>query len=121
MAKGKVRKFKTGATRDTEEGKPDFEGFISPIVIEAYGKYMHKHRKQTDKKLRDSDNWQKGFGDKHFDVCIKSLWRHFMDLWMEHRGYGCRETIDDAICGILFNTMAYYHKLLLNRKRKKNG
>lgn len=114
---GKIRKFKTGATRDTNEGKYDYEGFLSPIVIEAYGKYMHKHRKQSDETLRDSDNWQKGFGDRHFDVCIKSLWRHFFDLWMEHRGFKARETIDDAICGILFNVMAYYHQLIINREK----
>ena len=111
----KIRKFNTGATRDTDEGKLDLEGFLSPLVIEAFAQYMNKHRHQSDGSLRDSDNWQKGFGDKHFEVCMKSLWRHFFDLWKEHRRYKCRETIDDAICGILFNTMAYYHKLLLER------
>ena len=117
-----MRKFKTGATRDDNEGKLDFEGFLSPLVIEAFGKYMNKHRKQADGKLRDSDNWQKGFGDEHFKVCMKSLYRHFLDLWMEHRKLPSREGLDDAICGILFNTMAYYHKILINRrKRIKNG
>lgn len=116
---GKMRKFKSGATRDNDETKYDYEGFLSPLVIEAYGKYMHKHRKQADGKLRDSDNWQKGFGDNHFDVCIKSLWRHFMDLWREHRGLPSREGLDDAICGILFNVMAYYHKILADRGKLK--
>ena len=113
--KKEIRKFTTGATRDTEEGKYDYEGFLSPLVVEAYGAYMNKHRKQSDGNLRDSDNWQKGFGDQHLSVCIKSLWRHFMDLWMFHRGHAGRETIDDALNGILFNTMAYYHKILTNR------
>lgn len=117
----KIRKFKTGATRDTNEGKNDYEGFLSPIVIEAYGNYMNKHRKQSDGSLRDSDNWQKGFGDKHFEVCIKSLWRHFLDMWFEHRGYRSREGIDNAICGIMFNVMAYYHQFLINRMNKKKG
>ena len=115
----KIRKFKTGATRDTNEGKFDYEGFFHPLVVQAYGKYMHKHRKQSDGSLRDSDNWQKGFGDNHFSVCMKSLWRHFHDLWMFHRGYKGRETIDDAICGILFNLMAYYHQLLIKRTKRK--
>ncbi len=114
-----MRKFKGGATRDSNEGKFDYEGFLSPLVIEAYGKYMHKNRKQADGKLRDSDNWQKGFGENHLSVCMKSLWRHLIDLWKEHRGFKGRETIDDAICGILFNTMAYYHQLLINRKKRK--
>jgi len=109
---GKIRSFKTGATRDSEEGKPDYEGYLSPLVIEAYGKYMTKHRKQSDGSLRDSDNWQKGFGENHFAVCMKSLWRHFMDLWMEHRGLKSREGLEDALMGIMFNTMAYAHKYL---------
>lgn len=114
-----IRQFNTGATRDSEEGKYDFEGFLSPIVIEAYAKYMHKHRKQSDGSLRDSDNWQKGFGDKHFDVCIKSLWRHFVDLWFLHRGYirkdgkdGHTITKEEALMAMLFNIMAYAYKFL---------
>jgi len=118
---GEIRQFNTGATRDSEQGKNDYEGFLSPLVIEEFGNYMTKHRKQSDGSLRDSDNWQKGFGDNHFDVCIKSLWRHFLDLWKEHRGYKSRETIDDAICGILFNTMAYYHQLLKNRQKNEKS
>lgn len=110
-----MRKFKGGGTRDDNKDKFDFEGFLSPLVLEAYGKYMHKNRKQADGKLRDSDNWQKGFGINHLSVCIKSLFRHYFDLWLEHRGFKGRETIDDAIGGILFNTMAYYHKILTDR------
>ena len=34
---GKIRKFKSGATRDTNEGKYDYEGFLHPVVIEAFG------------------------------------------------------------------------------------
>ena len=114
-----MREFKSGATRDNNEGKNDYEGFLSPLVIEAFGNYMTKHRKQADGKLRDSDNWQKGFGDEHFAVCIKSLLRHFHDLWMEHRGYESREGLEDAINGILFNTMAYYHQYLIDKIKQE--
>lgn len=125
---GKMREFKGGATRNSNEGKYDYEGFLSPIVIEAYGKYMNSHRKQSDGKLRDSDNWQKHFGEKHFDVCIKSLYRHFIDLWFLHRGYkrfdkqdGHEVTKEEALMAILFNVIAYADKLLkdtLNKKKK---
>jgi hypothetical protein len=115
-----ARKFKTGATRDIETNKYDYEGFLSPIVLKAYSEYMNKHRVQSDGKLRESDNWQKGFGEEHYDVCMKSLWRHFMDLWLFHRGYEGRETIDDALAGILFNTMAYWFKILNDRKENEN-
>ncbi len=116
MSNKKIRQFKTGATRDSEIGKNDYEGFLNPLVIEAFGNYMSKHRVQADGGLRDSDNWQKGFGDDHLSVCLKSAWRHFLDVWKEHRGYESRDGLDEAICGLLFNVMAYYYKILLNRR-----
>jgi len=103
---------KQSGTRDDDKDKCDYEGFLSPIVIQAYGEYMHKHRIQADGEIRASDNWQKHFGVNHFAVCMKSLWRHFMDLWLEHRGFKSRDGIKDALMGILFNTMAYLDKLL---------
>ena len=113
-----MRNFDTGATRDSDEGKNDYEGFLSPIVIESYGDYMTSHRKQADGKLRDSDNWQKGMSK---DVYMKSLWRHFMDLWFIHRGYkrydkkdGHEITATEACCAIMFNVMGYSHEDLKN-------
>ena len=117
--KSQIRKFDTGASRDSDEGKYDYEAFLSPLVIESYAKYMHKNRKMADGSLREGDNWQAGFGDKHYDVCMKSGFRHFIDLWMEHRKLKSREGIDNAICGILFNVMAYYHKLLEDRMKNE--
>lgn len=107
-----IRKFDTGATRDTDEDKLDFEGFFSPIVMERFAEYMNKHRKQSDGQLRDSDNWQKGFGEgkEHFDTCMKSWWRHFFDVWKEHRGLKSREGMGDALMGSLFNNMSYAHQ-----------
>ena len=104
-----VRKFESGATRDTEEGKVDYEGFLSPIVLEEFGKYMNKHRFQSNKELRDSDNWMKGIPK---EVYMKSAWRHFHDWWMEHRGYESREGMKDALMGLLFNVMVYTFEVL---------
>lgn len=111
-----MRQFKTGATRDNDENKNDYEGFLSPLVIKAYGDYMTKHRKQADGKLRASDNWQKGMPK---DCYIKSAWRHFHDWWMEHRGFGSREGIIDALCGLLFNVMGYLHEILREENAPK--
>ena len=119
---GIVRKFSTGATRDTSDGKYDYEGFLSPIVIQKYAEYMHSNRKQSDGSLRDGDNWQKHFGERHYAVCMKSMWRHFMDLWLEHRKIKSRDGIENAIMGILFNVMAYadkYYKDKLKKKERK--
>ena len=59
-----MRNFDTGATRDVDTNKLDFEGFLSPVVLERYAEYMHKNRVQADGNLRDSDNWQKGIPKK---------------------------------------------------------
>jgi len=51
-----MRTFKTGATRNDDTGKLDFEGFLSPIALEKFAEYMHKNRIQADGNVRDSDN-----------------------------------------------------------------
>ena len=128
---GDIRKFSSGATRDTDNGKNDYEGFNNPLVEKRFGDYMTVHRVQTDGSLRDSDNWQHGMGK---DVMIKSLHRHFMDLWAIHRGYYVFKeridgkeithyfiklpdmlpdtykpvTIDDCCGGIRFNNNGYW-------------
>ena len=116
MAEGEMRQFTTGATRNVDTGKNDYEGFLCPMVIETYGNYMTSHRKQADGKLRDSDNWQKGIPQ---NVYIKSCWRHFMDFWCIHRGIkrfdsldGHEITMKEALCAILFNIMGYLHEEL---------
>lgn len=118
-----MREFKNGATRNSDIGKNDYDGFFSPLVVEAFGNYMNSHRTQADGKLRDSDNWQKGFGDEHFKVCMKSLWRHFLDFWAIHRGYkridkmdGHEVTIIEAGNAMLFNIMAYMHIYLVKKE-----
>lgn len=78
-------------------------------MLEAYAAYMHRHRKQADGQLRDSDNWQKGIP---LPAYAKSAWRHFFDFWKLHRGYSAREDIVCALCGVLFNCMGYLHEYL---------
>lgn len=99
-----MRKFKSGATRDSDQEKLDFEGYINPLVLQRFAEYMLRHRIQTDGKLRASDNWQKGIPK---DAYMKSMLRHIHNIWMEHRGYKSREGIDDALAGALFNIMGY--------------
>ncbi len=111
-----MRNFESGATRDNEEGKFDYEGFLSPLVIEAYGKYMHKHRKQADGKLRDSDNWQKGIPKTAY---IKSAFRHFIDIWKEHRGFRSKDGLEEALCALLFNIQGYLYEYLKEKKGRK--
>jgi len=105
-----MRRFDSGATRDSDEDKIDYEGFLSPLVLERYGRYMMKHQVQADGELRSSDNWQKGIPQ---DAYMKSGFRHFMDWWKEHRGYGSREGLEEAICALMFNCMGYLHEVLV--------
>ena len=114
-----IREWDTGGKRDTEKGKLDYEGFLSPIVLERFALYMHPNRKMKDGSYRDSDNWQQGFGTfrEHARTCMKSLMRHFMDVWRIHR---CDEsveaTLEDALCGVMFNAMAWLHRLLKSKR-----
>ena len=115
-----MREFDTGATRDSDDGKPDYEGFFSPLCIESYGRYMHKHRKQKDGKLRASDNWQRGITP---DAYMKSLLRHTVDLWLIHRGFRCcgreGETVEDLLNAIHFNSDGYLFELLKPKLKQK--
>ena len=108
-----MRQFETGATRNDDYDQLDYEGFLSPLAIKRFGEYMHRHRVQADGTIRESDNWQKTMP---LDSFIKSAWRHFHDWWMEHDGYQSRETMEDALCGLLFNTMGYLHEILKARQ-----
>jgi len=106
---GVIRQFETGATRDTTEGKLDYEGFLSPLVLECFADYMNDHREQSDGSLRDSDNWQKGIP---LDVYMKSGWRHFFDWWKQHRKLRTKATTEVVLCALLFNVMGYLHEYL---------
>ena len=113
-----IRTFSTGACRDNDDGKLDFEGFIAPIALVRYAEYMHKNRKMRDGSLRTSDNWQKGIPK---DQYMKSLMRHVMDVWLLHRGEEAREDdLSEAICGILFNSFGMLYELLQEDKELIN-
>ncbi len=107
-----IREFSTGATRDTDNGKLDPEAFLSPLVLERYSEYLHKHRRQTDGSLRDGDNWQKGIP---LAVYMKSKWRHFLATWKLHRGYKDPADLEESLCAELFNTFGYLHELLVTK------
>lgn len=116
---GKVRKFDSGATRDTDENKYDYEAFFSPLVLERRAAFMHKNRIQPDGGLRDGDNWQKGIP---LDQYAKSEWRHHHQFWKLHRDYptldekGNVVELEDAICALMFNLEGYLHELLKDKK-----
>jgi hypothetical protein len=101
-----MRQFDTGATRNTDLGKLDYEGFLHPSVLKRYAQYLSKHQTQADGKIRESDNWQKGIPQ---NVYMKSMFRHFMDMWECHRGstLTTNEQLEESICAVMFNAMGY--------------
>ena len=103
------RHFPSGAYRDTAEGKPDYRGYLSPLVIRAYGEYMLKHQKQSDGEMRGSDNWKAGIPT---DAYLSSMYRHFLDVMLEADGYQSRDGMDEALGGLLFNLMGFMHERL---------
>lgn len=113
-----MRKFDSGAIRDSDTKKLDYEGFLSLPALIRYAEYLHEHRELADGTFRDSDNWQNGIP---LDVYMKSMWRHFVDVWAIHRGFamfdkqdGHEVTMQEALCAVLFNAFGYLHEILMD-------
>lgn len=110
-----MRQFETGATRNIDTNKLDYEGFFSPLVLQRRAQFMHEHRIQADGKLRNSDNWQKGIPA---DAYMKSMFRHFMEVWFLHRGHipidenGKPVDLENAITALMFNAEGMLHEHL---------
>lgn len=119
VAVSAVARFASGATRDTDAGKLDYEGFLSPLVLRRFAQYMHKHRTQSDGTVRAGDNWQRGMTRKRYR---QSLLRHVMELWLVERG-ALTEPVserdpqdeDEILCAILFNAQGLLLERLLGR------
>ena len=112
-----MRKWDTGANRNIADGKLEFARFLSPLVLKRFCEYMEKHRHLENGDVREPDNWKNLFGDNHEQVCLDSLARHFLDLWLETEGGKGREEKQDTLCAIMFNSMAILYKIL----KEENG
>jgi hypothetical protein len=119
-----MREFSTGATRDGDTTKFDYDGFISPLTTRAYGEYMHKHRVQSDGTLRSSANWQRGIP---IPTYRSSMARHYQDVKSILWGWYCvsgqatdqgPQDILEALCGLKFNVDGLIHEIM---KRKVRG
>lgn len=114
-AEKEIRVFASGATRNSDADKLDYEGFLSPFVLRRFARYMHANRVQKDGTLRASDNWQKGLPPAE---TLKSLLRHVMEVWLHMRGVRAEVEIhafQDALCAVIFNAQS----LLLESLKEK--
>lgn len=98
-----ARQFPTGATRSDNRDKPDYRGYLSPLVIRRFGAYMLAHQYGGQ---RASDNWKKGITK---DAYLESAWRHFLDWWDGHEAGHVEE---ETLCALLFNIQGFLHEQL---------
>jgi hypothetical protein len=115
-----MREFNSGATRDTDDTKPDPEGCYHPLVLKAVSDYMAKHSYLPDGTRRAADNWQAGMPRA---VWRKSLERHWLDVKLHDKGHGdeAREPIIDALCAVIFNAQGRLLEELLDRDLSEDG
>ncbi len=113
-----IRKFDTGATRDTVDGKLNYRKALSPVVLQRYVQYLNAHRKQADGSMRDFDNWKKGIP---IEAYFEGLGRHDMAVWLLHDEFPAEDNhgpvdIEDTLCAIIFNASGWLHELLKEEK-----
>lgn len=112
--KSEIRKFNTGATRDTVEGKLSYVRALSPIVLQRYVQYLDAHRKQPDGSLREFDNWKQGIPT---DVYLDGLGRHFLAVWLLAQGFPAKDnhgsvTLENSLCALIFGSSGWLHEIL---------
>lgn len=119
-----MRQFATGATRSSDTGKIDYEGFLSMPALDAFGNYMLKHQVQADGSLRSSSNWKHGMPITGEGSYTKALLRHTIELVGLTTGHvsarlkrelpdaSMREMMLDSACAVVFNIQGWLHEFL---------
>lgn len=103
----KVTKFKTGAIRDTQEGKESYVETISWSAFKRYAIYM------TNKKTKyGSGNFKKGIPIDNYE---ESLIRHMQKYLANKYEGGTVEPNEDHLSAIVFNVFGIMHE----EERKK--
>ena len=112
MRTATIRVFDSGATRSAQADKPEYAGYLSPQVIQAFGRYMFKHQLQADGTLRESRNWQKGIPLESY---MQSMFRHFVEVWTLHEQRTEADNHDammEALMALMFNVQGYAHEYM---------
>lgn len=108
-----MRRYPGGGIRDTSDGKPQYEGCLSPVVLRRFAEYMLAHTTQADGETRSADNWQRGM-DR--DDYMDSLVRHVIEAWLVHRGNPGVD-IEESLCAVLFNAQGYLFEKMVDEQR----
>ena len=106
-----MRSYGTGGVRSELGDKLQYEGYFSPMVLRRRAQYMKKHQEQEDGEHREPDNWQNGMP---MDDYIDSLFRHFIDIWLNHREVIRleKDEVEELLCAMMFNCEGYLFELM---------
>jgi len=102
-----IRVFESGAKRDSDKHKLDYDGALSPEVLRAFAIFMDFNRQMADGSSRSVADWKQGVP---LDVYMKSAMRHFMSWWLAHHGNQTSEDRVWALLALLFNLQGYLHE-----------
>jgi hypothetical protein len=98
----KHRTFKSGAIRDSEEGKEDYIETISWTAFKRYAQYM------TEKKSKyGAGNFKKGIDIESYE---RSLVRHLQKYLANKYEGGEVEKDQDHLSAMLFNIFGIIHE-----------
>jgi len=104
----KLTKFKTGAIRDSLEGKEDYIETISWTAFKRYAQYM------TGKKAKyGAGNFKKGIDIESYEG---SLVRHLQKYLANKYEGGNVEKDEDHLSAMLFNVFGIIHEEERTRK-----
>jgi len=107
-----IRKFSTGAIRDSLKDKEDYTETISWSALKRFAVYM------TGKKAKyGSGNFKKGIP---IDSYEGSLIRHLQKYMENKYEDGIVETDEDHLSAILFNVFGIMHEELRLTKKEKS-
>lgn len=98
----KITTFKTGAIRDSQEGKNDWTETISWTALNRYAGYM------TGKKAKyGAGNFKKGIDITSYE---QSLIRHWHKYFVNKYEKGNEEPGEDHLAAMLFNVLGIMHE-----------
>ena len=97
-----ITTFKTGAIRDTQEGKESYVETVSFRALRRFAIYM------TGKKTKyGSGNFKKGIPIENYE---ESMMRHIIKYLENKYEKGTREPEEDHLAAIVFNVFGIMHE-----------